>query len=203
MTGGHDPRRHQTGPADPRDVVQHLHEQLDWHWRTQARRRLDGLTDDEYLWEPASGAWSVRRAEDDAPETATTRVGSGEWLIDFGYPEPSPAPVTSIAWRLAHVVVGVLAMRSHSHFGARQADYGSWTYAGTAAEALSQLDDAYADWSAGVAALTTEQLWEPVGPAEGPWADNPMITLVLHINRETIHHLAEVALLRDLWAQRT
>lgn len=27
-----------------------------------------------------------------------------------------------------------------------------------------------------------------------------MLTLVLHLNRETIHHLAEVALLRDLWA---
>ena len=36
--------------------------------------------------------------------------------------------------------------------------------------------------------------------AEGPWAQEPMITLVLHINRETIHHLAEVALLQDLWA---
>jgi len=29
-----------------------------------------------------------------------------------------------------------------------------------------------------------------------------MAALVLHINREAIHHLAEVALLRDLWGQR-
>jgi hypothetical protein len=28
----------------------------------------------------------------------------------------------------------------------------------------------------------------------------PMATLVLHLNREVFHHLAEVALLRDLWA---
>jgi hypothetical protein len=27
----------------------------------------------------------------------------------------------------------------------------------------------------------------------------PMATLVLHINREMIHHLAEVSLLRDLY----
>jgi len=27
-----------------------------------------------------------------------------------------------------------------------------------------------------------------------------MATLILHINREVFHHLAEVALLRDLWA---
>jgi hypothetical protein len=29
-----------------------------------------------------------------------------------------------------------------------------------------------------------------------------MATLVLHINRELIHHGAEIALLRDLWAHR-
>ena len=29
-----------------------------------------------------------------------------------------------------------------------------------------------------------------------------MAALVLHINREMIHHLAEVALLRDLYAHR-
>ena len=29
-----------------------------------------------------------------------------------------------------------------------------------------------------------------------------MATLVLHINRETLHHGAEIALLRDLYANR-
>ncbi len=30
-----------------------------------------------------------------------------------------------------------------------------------------------------------------------------MAGLVLHINREAIHHGAEIALLRDLWAHRS
>ena len=76
----------------------------------------------------------------------------------------------------------------------------SFGYAGTAGEALRQLDEAYAVWSAGVRSLTPEALAAAVGPAEGAWAQAPMLTLVLHINRETIHHLAEAALLRDLWA---
>jgi hypothetical protein len=42
----------------------------------------------------------------------------------------------------------------------------------------------------------------PCGPAEGPFADYPMAALVLHINREVIHHGAEVALLRDLYRAR-
>ncbi|WP_122261123.1 DinB family protein [Ornithinimicrobium cerasi] len=184
------------------DVVTRLHDQLDWHWQAQARPRLDGLTDEEYLWEPAPGTWNVRRREDPAPGTVTRRAGAGGWLIDIGIPEPEPAPVTSIAWRLAHVVVGVLGARAASHFGGRPASYDGWTYAGTAPEALLQLDEAYAAWSAGVRSLTPALLARPVGPAEGPWAEAPMIDLVLHINRETIHHLAEVALLRDLWAHR-
>lgn len=37
-----------------------LRDQLSWHWTRQLRGRLDGLTDDEYFWEPAPGCWSVR-----------------------------------------------------------------------------------------------------------------------------------------------
>lgn len=183
-------------------LIHQLSEQLDWHWRTQARPRLDGLTDAELTWEPVAGTWSVRRAGDAAPETATFQAGTGQWRIDWAFPEPYPAPVTSIAWRFGHVVVGVFGTRNQSHFGGPACDYGTWPYAGTAAEALGQLDAAYQRWSAGVRSLTAERLWAPVGDAEGDWAEHPMIELVLHINREAIHHLAEIALLRDLYLHR-
>jgi hypothetical protein len=123
--------------------------------------------------------------------------------IDFEFPPPTPAPVTTIAWRLAHVIVGVLAMRAHSHFDGPPADYQTWNYAGDAATALRQLDSAYAEWMSGVQQLSTEDLAKPIGPAEGPWADKPMLDLVLHINREVIHHGAEIALLRDLYIHTT
>ena len=185
------------------DLVASLADQLDWYWREQARPRLDGLTDEEYLWEPASYAWTVRHRDDPAPSWAGTRAGSGEWLIDWAYPEPEPAPVTSIAWRLGHVIVGVLGARAHSHFGGPEADYLTWDWAGTAEGALQQLDSAYDRWMGGVRSLTPQALAVPVGPAEHGWAEAPMLDLVLHISRETIHHLAEVALLRDLWANRS
>jgi hypothetical protein len=44
-------------------------------------------------------------------------------------------------------------------------------------------------------------LARPCGPAE-PFPDAPMASLVLHINREVIHHGAEIALLRDLYRWR-
>jgi hypothetical protein len=174
-----------------------LRDQADWHWTQQLRPRLDGLTDDEYLWEPAPGCWNVRpRGTGDAPINA----GTGPMTIDFAFPTPDPAPVTTIAWRLAHVIVGVLAMRNAAHFGHPPADYQSWDYAPTAAAALDQLDTQYGRWHAGVESLGEDGLRRPCGPTE-PYPDLPMAALVLHINRELIHHLAEVCLLRDLYLQ--
>ena len=166
------------------ETAPQLAEQLDFHWRVQLRPRLDGLTDDEYFWQPVPDCWTVH------PDGG----------IDFTYPQPEPAPVTTIAWRLAHIIVGVLAMRVHSHFGGPPADYESWDYATDAGTALAQLDDAYQSWTDGVHGLSDADLAKPCGPAEGPYADESMTTLVLHINREVIHHGAEIALLRDLYA---
>ncbi|MDO5495673.1 MAG: DinB family protein, partial [bacterium] len=173
------------------DLVHEVHNQLDYHWRAQARPRLEGLTDAEYFWEPTPGAWNVRRAGDAAPQSANMRTGGGgEWTIDFGHPEPEPAPVTSIAWRIGHLVVGVFGERVHGHFGGPAVSYDSWEYAGDAATALEQLDAAYEAWSQGVRGLGADALAAPVGEAEGDRAHLPMITLVLHINREAIHHMA-------------
>ena len=166
------------------DLTAHLVEQLDWHWSQQLRPRLDGLTDDEYFWQPVPDCWTVH------PDGG----------IDFAYPPPDPEPVTTIAWRLAHVIVGVLAVRVHSHFDGPPAEYETWRYATDAQTALAQLDVAYDSWITGVRRLTEAELATPVGPAEGPWADRPMLDLVLHISREVIHHGAEIALLRDLYA---
>ena len=119
--------------------------------------------------------------------------------MDFAIPEPVPPPVTTIAWRLGHIIVGVLSMRVASHFGGPPTDYSSHRYPGDAATALAQLDEAYAAWMAGVRRLGPDGLARACGPAEGPWARAPMAELVLHINREMLHHGAEVALLRDLY----
>ena len=51
--------------------------------------------------------------------------------------------------------------------------------------------------------MTTTTDLGPCGPAEGPYADQPLAALVAHIHREVIHHGAEVALLRDLYAHRS
>lgn len=182
--------------ARPLDWHAELIDQLDWHWNHHFRPRLDGLTDDEYFWEPVPGCWSLRpRAEVD-PDIA---LGSGDYALEYGWPEPTPAPVTTIAWRLGHLITGVLGARSASHFGTAPADPKIFRYPITAAAALEQLDSAYANWTTGVRDLGLGGLSQPCGPAEGPYAEYPLASLVLHINRETLHHAAEITLLRDLY----
>ena len=168
----------------PTTISHELAEQTDLHWTNFLRPRFQGLTDDEYYWQPVADCWTVH------PD------GS----VDFADPEPVPPPFTTIAWRLAHLIVGVFAMRNHSHFGAPAADYQSWRYATDAPTALRQLDEQYNTWIEGVRGLTDDDLNRPCGPAEGPNADYPIIALVLHINREFIHHGAEIACIRDLYA---
>ncbi|WP_211236575.1 DinB family protein [Arthrobacter castelli] len=176
-----------------------LRSQLEWHWTNQLRPRLADLTDEEYFWEPVRGSWNVRPR---GQSTAPMAVGAGAYTIDFAIPEPTPAPVTTIAWRIGHLVVGVFGARNASHFDGPAIDYENHNYAATAADSLDQLDAGYSRWIDGVTGLGHDELAEPCGPAEGPFADWSMAALVLHIHREVLHHGAEIALLRDLYAWR-
>ncbi len=187
------------GPA-PLDWTAALADQLEWHWSHHLRPRLGGLTDQEYFWEPVPGCWSIRaRGTSSAPIAA----GPGDFVMEYAFPEPEIPPVTTIAWRLAHVIVGCFGARTAAHFGGPPAEFRTFDYAGTADAALAQLDQAHDAWITGVRSLGEDGLAAPSGPAEAPFDASPMAELVLHINREVLHHGAEIALLRDLYRART
>lgn len=178
------------------DWVAELGDQLDWHWHERLRPRLDGLTDEEYFWEPVPGCWTVR------PRRRASEIGGGRFTVDYAFPPPEPAPVTTIAWRLAHLTVHVLGKRAETQFGGPPVRYEAFPYADTAVTALHQLDRAHQAWSSGLRTLTPADLGRVAGPVEGPFADRPLAALVLHIHREVLHHGAEIALLRDLYLHR-
>jgi len=172
-------------------------EQVESHWRHQLRPRLDGLTDHEYFWQPFPDCWTVsRRGASSAPMS----LGDGDFTWDFGEPQ-DPEPVTTIAWRLAHLTVG-LAETNGTHFGSQPARVATFDYAGTAKEALRQLDEVYVQWVEVVRGLGEAGLARPQGPAvPSEFADAPMARLILYTSVEVIHHGAEICLLRDLYLQ--
>jgi hypothetical protein len=171
--------------------------QLEFYWDMHLWPRLRGLTDDEYFWEPVDGCWSLRRGED------------GRWALDgvTGERPPDPPPVTTIAWRMLHLGIGCFAVRSSAFFPRRgEPDAGMWDprhipaeLPGSAADGLAFLAAAYGRWFDDIAALDEESLSRPLGRKGGPYAEDPMAGLIVHINREVMHHGGEICLLRDLY----
>lgn len=168
------------------DVKQVLTSQLDWYWQWMLLPRLEGVTDKEFLWEPVADAWNVRLTPD------------GRWMGDWQTPSPDPPPFTTIAWRMLHIT-SVLAGRAAAHFGTKPYDFEAG-FTGRASEAIAGLQDAYSDWSSGLEAMADERLTEksegPPGTIDGQF---PFAAVIQHVNREVIHHGAEVATLRDLY----
>lgn len=176
-----------------------VREQIETHWHQRLRPRLDGMSDKEYFWQPFPGCWTIsRRGESTAPIS----YGSGEFTWDFG-PASDVEPITTIAWRLGHLIECLASMNA-AHFGGPQTSVETFDYAGTAREALRHLDHVFDAWVSGVRGLGNRGLAEPQGsrsPAE--FADAPVARLVLYTSVEVFHHGAEICLLRDLFLRHS
>src|SRR6266498_3444392 len=72
----------------------------------------------------------------------------------------------------------------------------------SAVAALAEVEAAYGLWRNQLAAISDESFEEPIGPAAGHYGDATRRSFALHIVDELIHHAAEAALLRDLYAGR-
>jgi hypothetical protein len=213
--------------------------------REMAEVRLAGLGDEEYLWEPVPGCWSIRRRG----EAATPRAfGPGEWVLDqgaadipaseyaevarqaaggmtvariaedwsvsaerveqvlahTGAPEPDETPVTTIAWRLGHLHFCFAGGWEWTFGERRQEPKLLVDFTPSADLALQRFWPQIDRWRDSVAALTEEQL-DTVGLSQYPYGsdpDEPFVAVLWGANLEFIHHMAEIALLRDLWRTR-
>ncbi|MBB2922297.1 DinB family protein [Cellulomonas cellasea] len=129
------------------------------------------LTDDEYLWEPVAGCWSVRRRADGPGPGATVLVGAGEWGRDGGRPHPYPPPVTTIAWRLEHLAE-MLAGRADHLTGAHAHTEEEYVVPGTAAEGVAAFDRAASAWREVLTGADDEAL-DAVGRSTYPYGSDP------------------------------
>ncbi|WP_426593572.1 DinB family protein [Cellulomonas sp. McL0617] len=158
------------------------------------------LTDDEYLWEPGPGCWTVRPRADGPGPGAAVLAGGGEWGRDGGWPRPSPPPFTTIAWRLSHLTEG-LALRADHSVGTHALTPEEVEPQGTAAPAVDALRAATAAWRDVLERVTDDDL-DTVGYSTFPHGsdpEDPFVDVVWWVNQELLHHGAEIALLRDLY----
>jgi hypothetical protein len=166
--------------------------------RTIFGERLRGLTDDEYLWEPVPGSWSLRRPG----QVRTNRtLGRGAVLMEYERPEPDPPPVRTIAWLIAHLVE-MLVMRHDHTLGSHSLRVEDLEWPATADAAVAALDEAWGRWRSVFDLVPAAEL-DQVGRSTYPHGldpDLPLVDIMWWMNREYIHHTAEIALLRDLYA---
>jgi hypothetical protein len=92
------------------------------------RRRLEGLTDREFFWQPVSGCWTIYQQE------------SGRWTYHYAEPDPEPAPVTTIGWQLVHL--GTCKLMYHEWaYGAAQLTWPELDVPHTAEAAIALLEE--------------------------------------------------------------
>ncbi len=150
--------------------------------------RLDGLSDDEYRWQPTPGAADL---VDD---------GAGGLVVDATH---RPGTRT-IAWTLGHLADMCWARADYTD-GAKDRPLDYQPFPGTADAAVDELRAAAARWRAAVAGASAEQAVQ-VGYSGWPhgWdPELPFVDIVWWMNRELIAHGSDLATVRDLYAART
>jgi hypothetical protein len=170
-------------------------------WRGRTVARLEGLDDDEYLWEPVAGCWSVRRDE------------HRRWCADLGprgntWTPENPPPVTTIAWRLWHLggcprptwpPTDASSPREFADRWFTRAPKESEAAFGTAAEATAAFDRHWTAVADSVVGFADADLLNAVGALGGRFGGGSIHGLVVHVADELIHHGAEIGVLRDLY----
>ena len=115
-------------------------------------------------------------------------------------PREGPIRLSTIVWRICHIGDGLGEERNWRWLG-REAPLRDLSIARplTASGGIRFVEERWAAWTELVHSLSVDEMWAPIGPIGGPYADLERFTLVLHVLDERIHHAAEVGVLRDLY----
>jgi hypothetical protein len=161
-------------------------------WRTSGSRldrRCAGLADREYLWCPVADAWTIRPDPDRA----------GRWTYDYDFAPPDPAPITSISWRIVHLIADNEIYWEYA-FGPGRRTFPDLEVPHTARRALDLWRASCEPVTKWLQTATDEDLLEPRPSHLGPEKTAGEVVRIL-LDEQT-HHGAEIALLRDLYLRR-
>lgn len=92
------------------------------------RRRLEGLTDAEFFWQPVPECWTIYEAS------------PGHWTYHYAIPDPDPAPATTIGWQVVHVATCKVMYHEYA-FGAGRLTWPELDIPHTAASAMHLLQE--------------------------------------------------------------
>ena len=146
--------------------------------------QLDGLTEEEFLWEPVPGSWSLRQM----PE--------GRWTYDYAVPDPKPSPFTTIAWRLNNVSTSKIMYHEYA-FGPGELTFPDLDIPHTVAGQVAFLKEGHTLLTGDLRGLAEADLQEPRLTNWGEeWPTWRIFWTMIH---HDIWHGAEIGVIRDLY----
>jgi hypothetical protein len=153
---------------------------------SRLQQRCAELTDEEYLWRPATDAWTIK-PDPDRP---------GRWTYDYDFAPPPPAPLTSISWRLVHLIADNEIYWEYA-FGPGSRAFPDLEVPSTASRAMTLWLASRQPVTTWLETATADDLLEP-RPSHlgGERTAGEVVRILLD---EQTHHGAEIALLRDLY----
>lgn len=150
--------------------------------------RLEGLSDQELLWEPAAVTWTVR-------STDSGTIPTSAWWN----PTPDYEPPRTLAWSLGHLGAGSMIRADWLVGDHEMLEVSDWPMTAHAAIAFAR--DGLQAWRGGLDQMTDQDL-DTVGRSaypEGLDPQLPLLDIVWWVNKELLWHAAEVWYVRDLY----
>ncbi|HET7378341.1 MAG TPA: DinB family protein, partial [Anaerolineae bacterium] len=171
------------GETMNRPMIELLIAQTDEAWES-LHRRLQGLTDEEFFWEPVPDCWTVHLN------------AAGHWIEDYADPAPEPPPFTTIAWKLIHLAACKVMYYEYA-FGPRQLIWDELAVPHTAAESIGWLQESHTRLRQELNQHSEADLTEPRLTNWGElW---PTWKIFWAMIQHDLHHGAEIGCLRDLY----
>jgi hypothetical protein len=156
---------------------------MDEAWQALCRW-MEGLSEEEYFWEPSANCWTVHPDPD------------GHWMIDYEASPSDPLPLTTIAWKIFHLAA-CKRMYYEYAFGEGRLTWEEISVPRSPSEAIHFLEEPHAllqgalnrigDADLGQMRLTN---WGEMWPT---W--RIFWTMASH----DMHHGAEIGCMRDLY----
>ncbi|GAA4955001.1 hypothetical protein HD597_001480 [Nonomuraea thailandensis] len=148
---------------------------------------LERLEPEDFLWEPASSCWTVRRDAE------------GVWEPDWAETEPDPVPVPTIAWVSWHIGWWWSVSVDHA-LGRAPRDRSEIRWPGDGESAVAWLRALREEWLEVLAGLGDAEL---DAPAAFPWPEESGHTvahMVAWVNAELMKNVTEIGQLQLLRA---
>ena len=159
-----------------------LTREMDNAWNT-VQHALDGLTEEEFWWQPSENAWTLRKVNE-------------RWSLDYDKPTPIPKGPLTVAWLIVHIATCKVMYVEYA-FGKGQLTWDKLALPSDREGALAYLEESHQPLRAVLEGLKDEDLPKLRKTNWGElWSTESIIWTMIH---HDIYHGAQIQATRKIF----